>query len=174
MSENKYISYDQAMNNPITKAFWLGEIPESHASSLAIPTLRFNLPVFARFTCPAYRRPGQPMVQGAPDRWWAIHAATGKLVFYALWSAVPFAEDFLWQAQELPHLGITLEQFEVLIGRIPGIIDGIAPGFFNQLPVSREVCREFLEVLHQVIPAPLFQFYERLAPDFFDYLRTNI
>ena len=146
------------------------EIPVEHAISLPLPTLRWNRSAYISFASPAIRRPNQPMQQWAPDRWWAYDASNGKLIIYALWDALPYAEDVQRNWMILPPITYSVAQLQEQIVTIELLMTETASAFFAKKAGEKATRTALSEALVAYIPQPLLPHYQALAPDFWAWL----
>src|SRR5437870_13877920 len=109
-AETTYLSYKDMRKRQRTDMLRQSEIPVEHAVSLPMPTKRWLGPTYASFARPALRRPGQPMEQGAPDRWGVVDAHGGRLIIYALWRVMAFAQGVSWTTITLPRTEQTIAE----------------------------------------------------------------
>jgi hypothetical protein len=148
----------------------MSEIPVEHAVSLPIPTNRWGGPGYAFFASPALRRPGQPVRQDAPDRWWVVSARGGGGIVYALWKAVPFAEGDGWGGVTLPAVASTIAELKQALARIGGLMDTLAPAFFAGEAGDAGARESLSRELASFIPGLLMPQYRALASDFFEWI----
>jgi hypothetical protein len=146
------------------------EVPIEYFVSQPLPTLRWSRPAYAGFAGPARRIPGQPPKLGAPDRWWAISADHGRLLAYALVSAVPFAESI--PAGPVTFRAADRSLSAVREGRrlLAELLTGLAPAFFGREDGDAAARDELAEVISQVLHAEAMPWYRALTPDFFGWL----
>lgn len=172
MTQPTFISYGEIRKRQRTHMLRQTEVPVEHAVSLPFPTLRWGLPAYACFASPAIRRPGQPAEQEPPDRWWAVDAATGHLVVYARWSAVPFAGDVAWIRVSLPAPSGSIAALQSLMQTVDLLMESLAPAFFAGQPGDAQARQALASALAAFIAEPLWPQVQALAPDFFAWLRT--
>lgn len=171
MTQPTIISYGEIRKRQRTHVLRQTEVPVDHAVSLPFPTLRWSRPAYASFAGPAIRRPGQPAEQDAPDRWWAVDAATGRLVVYALWSAVPFASAS-WGRTSLPAPSGSIAALQSLVQTIDLLMESLAPAFFGGQPGDAQARQALSSALAAFIPEPLWPQIQALAPDFLAWLQV--
>jgi hypothetical protein len=165
------LRYSQARTELASHPLSVAEIPVGHEISLPVPTLRFGQPGYAWFAAPARRRPGQPLVLGAPDRWWVLGAARRGLVAYARAAAVPFtSEPLAPQRAELPPVTRDLEAIAEDLRLLDSLGDRAVPGFFAGEPGDPELRADLLAVLTAHVTPLITGWYRALAPDFFGWL----
>jgi hypothetical protein len=133
-----------------------------------LPTLRWGVPGFAGFRCPA----GVPSgTVSPPDRWWAFDAVRGDVVAYALTSAVPFAPGLPADDITLPPPPRASRAAALADGkRLQELIDRAVPSFFAGQAGDPELRRDLAAALPLVIPAPMMPWFRGLVPDFLDWL----
>jgi hypothetical protein len=168
------LRYGQARAELAGHPLSVAEIPVGHEISLPVPTLRFGEPGYAWFAAPARRRPGQPLVLGAPDRWWALGAARRGLLAYGRTSAVPFSPEPLAPARaELPPIARDLEAIGEDLRLLESLGDRAVPAFFAGEPGDPALRGDLLGVLTAHVTPPLTGWYRALAPDFFSWLDNS-
>lgn len=159
---------DRMRRHPLRES----EIPVEHAVSFPLPTKRCETPGYAFFASPATRRAGEPVLQGAPDRWWILSARSGQLLIYALWDIHPFAEG-PWGSEQLPPVSATIVELRQALTEVEEAIDSLAPDFFEGRPGDGARRLMLLRKLSEILPAPLLPQYRALTPDFFQWLATD-
>jgi hypothetical protein len=117
------------------------------------------------------RLAGKPMEQGAPDRWWVLGAANGRLIVYALCSAVPFAPETGRSGPLSPVAG-TVAELQTSIRNLEGLMERLAPEFFDGGPGDPAARRQLRQALASVLPVELLPQYRALAPDFWIWLEA--
>ena len=145
-------------------------MPVEYAISLPLPTLRAGQPGYAFFASPAVRRPGAPMQQGAPDRWWVSDARNGQTLLFAHCKAQPFAPDTSFNTETLPVPTLGLAEMLATMARLTQQVTAIAPHFFTGDPGDPTSRAQTRDALLAVIPAPLLPQYRALVPDFMKWL----
>lgn len=168
----KWLTFEEIRIRQRSSAVRVAEVPVEHAVSFPLPTLRFGAAAYAAFAAPALRPTDGPAEQGVPDRWWAVDAVAGRLVVYALWQAIPFAEGVAWSPVTLPSLNRSVAEVRKLIADLEGRVAGLAPRFFASEPGDAEARRGLLRALAEFLPAPLQPQYRALVPDFFAWLEA--
>lgn len=148
------------------------EVPSGYAVSLALPTRRWFGPGFAYFASPATRRPGEPVQQKSPDRWWVVDAHTGRVIAYALVAAIPFHEGLPWGDVQWTASSASIPQQRDAYERLAIVIDRIAPFFFRGETLPSAERKALTDVLAELIPAALMVQYRALVPDFFSWLEA--
>lgn len=148
------------------------EIPVDHGVSLGLPTCRWSNPGYAFFASPALRRPGLPVEQEPPDRWWVLEARTGRLIIYALSTAVSFSSGAAWGSVTLPATSRSLQDAIAEQARVGEFFDRLAPAFFQGRTADPSWRQGLSAALSHLIPEPLRAQYEALAPDFFAWLKA--
>ncbi len=145
----------------------LSEVPVEFEVSFPVPTRRFGPPAYAWFAGPCVRRPDGPAEHAPPDRWWAIDAATGRLLVYALAAVHPFA-DLPAAPVVVPVPPRSVADQRAAVERLEAALTAAATAFFAGLPdATRPALRE---AVGAVLPDGLRPTYRALAPDFFDWL----
>lgn len=172
MTEPTFLPYSEVRKRQRTHVLRQTEVPIDHAVSLPLPTLRWGRPAYACFAGPALRRPGAPAEQAPPDRWWAVDAANGHLVAYALWSAVPFADGVQWSRVVLPAPVGGIAALQSLVETIELLIESLAPAFFDRQPGDAQARQALAEALRVFVPEPLRPQVQALTPDFFAWLQA--
>lgn len=165
-----YMSYKEMRKRQRTSLLRQAEIPIEHAVSLPMPTKRWLGPAYASFASPTLRRPGQPMQQGTPDRWWVVDAHGGRLIIYTLWRVVAYAPGVAWTTVTLPQATQSIAEQQAGIEAIELLMETVVPAFFADEQGDASTCKALREVLQTYIPAPLFPQYRALTPDFFAWL----
>ncbi len=176
-TELTYMSYKDMRKRQRTSMLRQAEIPIEHAVSLPMPTKRWLGPAYACFARPALRRPGQPMQQGTPDRWWVIDAHGGRLVIYTLWKALAYAPEASWTTVTLPPATQSIVDQQATLEAIELLMEALVPAFFADEQGDASTRKAMREALETYIPAPLFPQYRALTPDFFawlDMVQTNL
>lgn len=168
-----YLSYKEIRKRQRTDELSQSEIPTEHEVSLPLPTKRWLGPAYAFFASPALRRPGQPMEQGAPDRWWVVDAHGGRLIVYALWEAVAYAKEVNWSSVTLPPVTGNIAEQQEKIAALELLIDTLVPAFFANEAGDASTRKALIEALHAYIPEPLLPQYSALTPDFFAWLEAE-
>jgi len=148
------------------------EVPIEHAVSLPLPTRRLGANGYAFFAAPATRQPGEPVRQGAPDRWWVLSAASGRLLLYALTSATPFAEE-AWTPQTLPLISASVADLQKSLHEAEELMDAVASDFFEGNAGDYATRQKTLAKIEEIVPAPLLPQYRGLTPDFFAWLQSQ-
>lgn len=148
------------------------EMPVDHGVSLGLPTCRWSNPGYAFFASPALRRPGSPVEQQPPDRWWVLEARTGRLLIYALTAAFSFASGAAWGPVILPTTSRSVQDAMAEQARIAEFFDRLTPVFFRGESGDPAWRQGLSTTLSQLIPEPLKPQYEALAPDFFAWLNA--
>jgi hypothetical protein len=167
------LGYGQARAEFAGHPLSIAEIPVEHEISLPVPTRRFGEPGYAWFAAPARRRPGQPLVLGAPDRWWVLGAARRGLLAYARTAAVPFAaEPLIPQRAELPPVTRGLEAITEDLRLLESLGERAAPAFFAGEPGDPALRADLLAVLTAHVTPLVIGWYQALAPDFFGWLQS--
>jgi hypothetical protein len=147
------------------------EVPVEHAVSLPLPTRRCGMPGYAFFASPAVRLSGKPVEQGAPDRWWVFGAENGRLLLYALCSAVPFGPG-TWPSGVLSPVKGTIAELQAGFKNLEGLMDPLALEFFDREVGSPDARRELKQALESISPRELLPQYRSLASDFFDWMEV--
>ena len=101
-----------------------------HFISQPLPTLRWSRPAYAGFACPAARIPPQPLELDTPDRCWAISAEHGRLLAYALVSAIPFMDSMPEGPVTVRPAGRTLSAVREDRRLFGELMTAAAPAFF--------------------------------------------
>lgn len=156
------------------KTHWLrqAEIPVEHVVSLPLPTRRWGRPAYAFFASPAVRLPGQPLEQGAPDRWACLEAQGGQILVYARSAIVPFAGEREWPTVTVPPVSGSLAALKARLASIESLAEALIPAFFAGESGAPDARQALLQELTGHIAAPLLPQHEALAPDFFSWLRA--
>lgn len=148
------------------------ELPTGMYVSIPLPTRRLGGAGYASFAAPTSRRPGQPTIQGAPDRWWLFDADTARLKVYALTASLPLMPDLKFGEVELPPLACPPLEYRALLAEARERISELTPAFFDALDAGDAVRSKLFELLLQVIPAPIEDRHRALVPDFFEWLQA--
>jgi hypothetical protein len=172
LPEPSWLTYQQAREQQRTHPVRVAEVPVEHAVSLPLPSLRFGVPAYAQFAAPALRSPDHPQQQGPPDRWWVLDARSGRLVVYALMSAVPFAVGASFGAVTLPPFGCSLDELRKRHAELDDLLGALSPLFLTGRPGEPAARKHARELLETVVRAPLLDRYRALAPDFFSWLEA--
>jgi hypothetical protein len=149
------------------------EVAVEHFISQPLPTLRWSRPAYAGFACPAARVPGQPLQLGTPDRWWAIGAEDGRLLAYALVSAVPFADPMPPGPVTVRPAGRSLSAVREDRRVFGELLTEAAPAFFAGEAGDPAVRGDLAEMLRQVLPAEAMPWHRGLTGDFLDWLERS-
>jgi hypothetical protein len=145
------------------------DIPVGYLLSLPLPTQRCGRSGYAFFASPSSRRPGEPLQQQVPDRWFVTDAATGHLLIYALTTVFPFGDASTWEAAIISPSQPQGEERR-LSEQTLDQMDRIAPAFFEGQTVEAQDRRRMLELLQALLANQLLPQYWSLAPDFFAWL----
>ena len=172
LSPSSWLTFGQALDLQRTHPVRRTEVPVEFALSLPVPTCRWRQPSYAQFAAPMVRRPEEVPICSAPDRWWALDAASGQLMVYARVTVFPLASDLTFEASPLPPAAPTLAELRRLNSELAQALDGVIPDFFAGQPGDPAAWRRVAELMKAVIPAPLWPLYLALAPDFFHRLQT--
>jgi len=170
MSQPKMLSYVEFRQQQRNHWLHVSEIPTEHATSLPLPTKRWGEPAYAFFASPAARRPGEARTQAGPDRWWVVSASNNKLIMYALWRVMPYAEGAQWGTITLPRINRSIEELDQLFELIESLINTLAPDFWAGEPGNPETRKDLSRALGAYLPEPLMPQYRALTPDFFAWL----
>jgi hypothetical protein len=146
------------------------EVPVEYFVSQPLPTLRWSGPAYAGFAGPARRIPGQPLELGTPDRWWAISADHGRLLAYALVTAVPFAESIPAGPVTVRPAGLSLSAVRDGRRLLGELLTDVAPAFFGGEDGDTAAQGDLAEVIGQILHAEAMPWYRALTPDFFGWL----
>jgi hypothetical protein len=149
------------------------EVPTTHALSLPVPTLRLGEGVFAGFAGPAVRVPRRPMSLGTPDRWWALHLRTRRLVVYALCSAVPLPHDPAPGPITVDRTGRTNAQLAEELRVLDELMDAARPAFLSGNTGSPTIRTDLAEAFAAAVTPGVVGWYHALAPDFFSWLEAR-
>jgi hypothetical protein len=171
-TQTTYLSYKEVMKRHHTATLRQAEIPIEHAVSLPMPTKRWLGPAYTFFASPALRRPGQPMEQGVPDRWWVIDAHGGHLIIYTLWRVMAYAQGVSWTTVTLPRVTQSIAEQQAKVETVELLMETLVPAFFANEQGEASTRKALLEVLQTYIPAPLLPQYRALTPDFFAWLEA--
>lgn len=166
--------YEQIRKNFVEHAVRHAEVPIEHAISLPIPTLRWSLPGFAGFAGPAVRVPGRPLRLAPPDRWWALHAEGRHLIGYALIKALPFSDKLGTNEAIVDRPGRSITDLQEDLQLLTQLMDQAVPPFFAGSKAGSKIDPaiggDLLEVLTAHVTDAVTPWYQRLAPDFFQWL----
>lgn len=146
------------------------EIPVGHYISWPMPIIEKNLKGFISFASPALRQPDQPMKIGTPDRWWILNADNGKLIVYALCTAMPYANYKFHEPFTLPKIQLSIQEIRQKQDSMAILMDSIVIDFFDQKPINLTTRNAILEIYKALIPGSLFSDYRVIAPQFFSWL----
>ena len=171
-AKEKLLSFSEARERQRSHPLRTYEIPVEHAVSLPLPTRRWGTPAYASFASPALRRPGQPVEQGAPDRWWAVGAHGGRLIIYALWKAAQYADGVNWTTVALPQVTATIAELKEALSRIEELMDALVQAFFAGEGGDVQGRKALSDALEAYLPEPIKLQYRALAPDFFAWLEA--
>jgi hypothetical protein len=172
VESTKTLSYTDVLHRQRNDALRQAEVPLEFAVSLPMPTRRWAGAGYAFFASPAVRRPGQPMEQGAPDRWWVVDARTGRTITYSLSKALPFADGATWEWVTLPPVKRTIDEMRQALKQIEELMNVLAPAFFRGEAGDAGARKELLTALNGQVPEPIQPEYRALAPDFFAWLEA--
>lgn len=159
-------------NSPIRRS----EIPIEFLISLPMPTLRWGKPVWTCFAAPTVIDPGQNRI-GLPDRWCAVDALTGSLAAYVMEDVIPAARvtgaAVASKENGTIDLGPVLKSVDEQqrdLARLAQTLDRLCASFFEGRSLRDAEREEIAAALAAKIPEPLMPFYNRLSPDFFDWI----
>jgi hypothetical protein len=169
----RYLTFKEVRERLKTHALRVTEIPVEHAISLPLPTKRWGGPGYALFASPALRRPGQPLEQGAPDRWWVIDAFTGRLLVYAMAKAIPIDEKSALTTVSIPPLAGSVEEARRGATRVEELLDRLSPDFFRGEAGDQTARGELKQALGTALPPALQLQHRALVPDFFAWLEFD-
>jgi len=158
------LTYSNVRNRLRTHMLRQTEIPVEHAVSLPLPTTRWLGPGYAFFASPALRQPGQPVEQGAPDRWWVVDAYGGRLIAYTLWKALPYADGVQWTTVQLPPPAVSLDELRQALVNIERLMEALVPTFFAGEVGEAGARKALAEALKVHLPAPLLPQYRAWRP----------
>jgi hypothetical protein len=167
---SRWLSLAEVRERMKTHSLLRSEVPVEHSISFPLPTKRWIGPAYAYFASPVTRRPGQPVEQGAPDRWWVVNAHGGGIIVYALWKAIPYSEGVQWTTVTLPPVTRSIAEQQQEIATIELLMDTLAPAFFMGEPGDPGTRKALVEVLMAYLQKPLLPQYRALTPDFFAWL----
>jgi len=170
--ERRILSFTEARKLQHSSSLRQSEIPIEHAISLPMPTNRWGEPGYALFASPALRRPGQPVEQGGPDRWWVVSANGGNLIVYARSIAVRFSGTESWPSVTMPPVNRSIDEMRQALREIDEVMDALAPAFFAGEKGDAQLRGELASLLGSHLPEPLVPQYRELAPDFFAWLES--
>lgn len=172
-TQTRWLSYTEFLQKERDLPVRQYEIPLEHAISLPMPTKRWGVPGYAAFSSPALRRPGQLVEQGPPHRWWVVDARTGRLIIYALWKAIQYAQGVNWTTVRLPSVNCTMDEWRQRLSNIKELMDKLVSPFFVGTPGDANTRRELADALKVYLPDPILPQYQVLTPDFFAWLISN-
>lgn len=162
--------YDQLRKEIVDHPVRHTEMPTEHAISLPVPTLRWSVPAVACFAGPAARAPGRPLRLGTPDRWWALHPQSRRLVGYGLVAALPFAGTGLADEVVVDRTGRTIGEVAEELRLLGELMDAAAPAFFAGGPADATLRHDLLAVLTSAVTPAALPWYQALAPDLLSWL----
>ncbi|MFD4722308.1 hypothetical protein ACFWOY_23300 [Streptomyces sp. NPDC058423] len=168
--EGEFVPYEQARKEFTTHAVAQAEVPVGHFVSLPLPTLRWADPGYAGFAAPAVRTPGQPLVLGTPDRWWALGGRRRALLAYGLTAAVPFSAELRAGPVTVVSAGRSVASARENLRMLDECLNEAAPAFFRGEPGTPVARGDLDELLAAVLPAETLPWYRALTPDFFNWL----
>ncbi len=170
MAESQLLTYPELRAR--LNQHWLAqyELPTEFTRSIPLPTLRWGIPGYAVFASPVVRRPGLPLEQGAPDRWFVVDAYQANVVLYARCQACHFAPGESWGSVTLPQTHQSLAEARAQLARLEGLLDALAPKFFTAEPIAAPHRQTLLLELSITLPQPLHDQYQALTPDFYHWL----
>ncbi len=168
----KVLTYSEIRNVQRTHPLLKSQVPVEHAVSLPIPTKYAGRLGYAFFAASASRHPGQPMRQGAPDRWWVFDAhGSASVIIYALCAAQPLGAE-TWQAVTLPPIAGTIADLKAALADLEAKMNALTPVFFAGDAGDTRAKQDLSAALKAVLPEPLQPQYRALAPDFFAWLES--
>jgi hypothetical protein len=170
--EQELIGYQEICRRRTSDTLRHQEVPDTHAVTLPLPTLRLKEPGFAQMAAPALRRPGSPQVQGPPDRWWVVSAENAKLLLYARCGVLPFASVEEFTKQELVAPAGTIEELKARQQELSAQLDALSPAFFHGHLAPKPERAHLLDVFRSFISPGLYTQYRALVPDFFSWLEA--
>jgi hypothetical protein len=166
------ISYKEMRERQFSHMLRRSEIPIEYEVSLPLPTKRWRRAAYASFASPAIRQPDQLMRQEAPDRWWIMDAYSGRLLLYALWNVLPYAEGVQWSTVTLPPVPQSLAELQEKLDSLETLMETLAPSFFMGEEGVRVQRHTLLQGLKAYLTEPLYPQYYALTPDFFAWLEV--
>jgi hypothetical protein len=175
MTEN-LMSYARVRKESAEHPMFRHEVPVESWLSLPMPTRRWGQPGYARFACPAIRRPRQPLQLRGPDRWWLLGAERGELLVYGRTAALPFgavppadATGSVAVPQSTRPAAAALEELRLL----DEMMQRAAGPFFSGQPADDDATLrvDLREIIRAQVAAPeALGWYRALTPDFFSWL----
>lgn len=165
--------YDQVAKEFAEHPLRTAEVPMEHFTSRPLPTMRWSGPAYAVFACPAVRVPGEPLRLDVPDRWWVLDAQHGRLLAYALVSAVPFADPMPEGPVTVRPTGRALSAVREDRRLFGELLTEVAPAFFAGESGDSTLRSDLREMVAQVLPAEAMSWHRALTPDFFSWLEQS-
>jgi hypothetical protein len=159
---------DRAQSHPIR----MSEVPVEYSVTMLLPTASRGRPAYIQAASPALRRFGEPVKQGAVDRWWLLDARGARLVQYALTELVPLGANPAFGACEYVSPAPTMEALREGQASLAEAMEGASEAFLNGRPAAEGQGAKVLGLLAKTTAAPLIALYRALAPDFFAWLEA--
>jgi hypothetical protein len=168
---NDFFSFDDVLSQKRTRFVLENLIPVGAYVSLPLPTNRWRVQSYAMFAAPALRRPGQPVVYTAPDRWLLFDARHGHLLAYSLMTINPYAPVSFETVTVVQH-GTSVDSLRQSLSDLGALMNGVVvPSFFDgDKAISSAQKDAVRQLLTSVVPEPIFPLYRALTPDFFEWL----
>lgn len=164
------LNYSDFHKKLVSSPVIFNELPVGHYISLPLPTKRWKQPGYAFFANPAIFLPDKSRRFSIPDRWWLMNAYTGHLVFYSLYSIMPFSNELNWQETIVPFEYMSIQDAKSKLATIELLMDTLVSAFFTSEVVSVNTRQSLLTTLLSYFPQPLANQYRAVAADFFDWL----
>jgi hypothetical protein len=168
--QSDWLSYRQAMNWSRAHAVRLAEVPVEHAVSPPLPMQRLGRAQYIQVASPAVRKPGEPVRQSAPDRWWMFEARGGRLAVYALTSAIGLERPEAFGDCEIVSPAPTVAALREGRDAYAEAMEDAVVAFFAGQSASPGQGARIVALLEAITPAPLMAQHRALAPDFFAWL----
>jgi len=171
MPNTEFLNYEQILDKFRRGAVKQETIPVEHEISLVLPTHRFGTPAYAGFASAALRRPGLPVTQGAPDRWFGLDAKNGTCLLFARTSIHSFAPSYLvFDTVEVTRTGMSFEEGRAARSELTEALNTLSPQFLSFEAGDPLERHKALEMLQKLVSRELWPRYNALVGDFFEWL----
>jgi hypothetical protein len=170
LPEVALLPYAKAWDWSKSHALRLSEVPVEHAVYPPLPTKARGPAAYIQAAAPALRRFGQPVSQGAPDRWWLFDARGGRLLQYALTVVAPLSADSALGPCEYVSPAASVEALRADQAALADAMGPAAQAFFEGHPAAPGQGARILALLAATTAVVLIAQYRVIAPDFFAWL----
>jgi hypothetical protein len=156
------------------KTHWLrqAEVPIEHYVSIPLPTTRWAGAGYACYAAPALRRRGEPTSVSPPTHWWVVAANGGHLVVYALYAAVPYAQDLPAGPEIMRAPAGSIAEIKDQIAEIGELAEKLVPQFFAGQPGDADRRLRLAALLQSHMPGRVGEWQRALTPEFWAFLEA--